>query len=362
MNKKISVYDNSISARIYISYIAEQAGGFACIGRDGKLYIKTIGSETQELPLKYFAKFAWGDNFKISRVLYEDGVQLFESGDKTNNTLYINQENMYIVDQEQIDNIYNQINELEVYSFEGDSIIDPALDIGDMLIIDGKKVIYQGSNQYVGKFKASISSKIQCKSKEESTTKTTSQTVINRRVQSLIDQENQKITQLVETTKQIEIDLNKQNIETNNNYQDIIKRLESYATQDDIITVSNSVETIQNRTEYAIQVSEDIKSNGVSKIKTTTGYTFDDEGLTVEKTGAETKTILNEKGLDIKDNTGSEEESLLFVGYDNKTGETIVKSKNMSVNKYLVIGKYSRMEDFNDTDGNLGTGMFWIGG
>ena len=42
MNKVIAVYDNTVSARTYLSYIAEQAGGFAFIGRDGKLYIKSF--------------------------------------------------------------------------------------------------------------------------------------------------------------------------------------------------------------------------------------------------------------------------------------------------------------------------------
>ena len=42
MNKEIAVYDNTVSARTYLSYIAEQAGGFAFIGRDGKLYIKSF--------------------------------------------------------------------------------------------------------------------------------------------------------------------------------------------------------------------------------------------------------------------------------------------------------------------------------
>ena len=198
MSKQIAVYDNTVSARTYIGYIAEQAGGFACIGRNGKLYIRTIGESIAELPLSYFQNYSWGEKIKITRVRYEDGVQLFEIGDETGNTLYISQDNMYIVDQEQINNIYNQVKELEVYSFEGDSIIDPALDIGDLLLIDGKYVIYQGSSEYKGKFKASISSKIQCKAKEETTTRTTSQKTINRRVQSQIDQIDGTITQLVE--------------------------------------------------------------------------------------------------------------------------------------------------------------------
>lgn len=204
MNKEISVYDNTVSARTYISYIAEQAGGFACIGRDGKLYIKQIGQDIAELPLRYFENFEWGEKIKISRIRYEDGIQLFEPGDTTGNTIYINQENMYIVDEEQIDNIYNIYKDFEVYSFEGSSIIDPALDIGDLLLVDGKYLIYQGSGQFGGKFKANISSKIQCKAREETMSRTPSQKVINRRVQSEINQADAKITQLVQETTEHE--------------------------------------------------------------------------------------------------------------------------------------------------------------
>lgn len=193
-----------MSARTYVSYIAEQSGGFACIGRDGKLHIRTIGESIVELPLEYFQNFKWGEKFKISRVRYEDGIQLFEKGNETENTVYINQDNMYIVEQEQIDNIYNLIKDLEVYSFEGDSIIDPALDVGDVLLIDGKYVIYQGSSEYKGKFKASISSKIKSKEQEETTIRTPSQKTINRRVQSRIDQAEGTITQLTQETSEHE--------------------------------------------------------------------------------------------------------------------------------------------------------------
>lgn len=202
MNEKMYVYDNTISARTYISYIAEQAGGFALIGRDGKLYIRTIGESSAELPLKYFQDYKWGEKFKVSRIRYEDGIQVFEKGDETNNTVYINQENMYISKQEQIDSIYDNLNNLEVYSFEGNSIIDPALDIGDILIIDDKKAIYQGSSQYGGKFKANISSKIQGKAKEVTTVRVPSQKTINRRVESRINESEGNITQLVEETSE----------------------------------------------------------------------------------------------------------------------------------------------------------------
>ena len=194
------MYDNTVSARTYLSYIAEQAGGIAVIGRDGKLYIKTIGESSVTLPLKLFKTFKWGEKFKITRVRYDDGIQLFEKGDTTGNTVYISQDNMYIVDQDQINNIYNTLKGLEFYSFEGESIIDPALDTGDIVVIDGKSVIYQGSMQFSGRWIANIESKIQCKAKEETTTRTPSQRTINRRVESNINQIDGKITQLTEET------------------------------------------------------------------------------------------------------------------------------------------------------------------
>lgn len=199
MNKEIAVYDNTVSARTYLSYISEQAGGFAFIGRNGKLYIRSLGQDMANIALKLFQNFEWGEKYKITRVRFDDGIRVFEKGNTTGNTLYINPDNMFIVDQEQIDNIYEQVKDLELYSFKGDSIIDPAIDIGDILVIDGKQVLYQGSSQFSGRWKASISSEIKSKARQETTTvKKPSQKTINRRVQSSIDQVNGKIEQLIE--------------------------------------------------------------------------------------------------------------------------------------------------------------------
>ena len=201
-DKQISVYDNTVSARTYLSYIAEQAGGFAVIGRDGKLYIRTFGQDTVNIDINLFKDYKWGDKFKVSKVSYEDGVQDYKFGDNTADTIYINQNNMYIVDSDQVEKIYNQIKDFEVYSFEGETIIDPAYDIGDILIIDGKKVLFQGGLEYAGKFKANIKSKIQAKTEQESMqTKQTNSNKI-RRVQSELNQIDGKITQLAQETSE----------------------------------------------------------------------------------------------------------------------------------------------------------------
>ena len=145
-------------------------------------------------------EYKWGEKYTVSKVSYENGVESFKFGNDTGNNLWINQENMYIVDEEQVENIYNQVNGLIAYSFEGKTIIDPALDVGDKIIIDGKPIIYQGEADFQTRFIAEISSKIAIKQKQETTTKETSQKVINRRVQSRIDEAEGKITQLVEET------------------------------------------------------------------------------------------------------------------------------------------------------------------
>lgn len=561
------MYDNTVSARTYLSYIAEQAGGIAVIGRDGKLYIKTIGESSATLPLKLFKTFKWGEKFKITRVRYDDGTQLFEKGDTTGNTVYISQDNMYIVDQEQINNIYNAIKDLEFYSFEGESIIDPALDTGDIVVIDGKNVIYQGSMQFSGRWIANIESKIQCKAKEETTRRIPSQKTINRRVESNINQIDGKITRLTEETtensqkitkteqdvnglttkvsslekttvnkvqvqyalgdtlttpptagwsetapewqagkymwqktvttysdgstkeskatciqgakgetgasgtdgkngtngkdgkdgvdgkdgekgdtgatgkgiksiqdqyylstsnttqtggawkntqdawksgkyiwtrshitwsddtttdttpilaeslntanenavlaqektaeQKIEIDSIKQTVSQTqttvaNNYTEIKQKFGDYAPKSDVITLQNSVEKIQTDTYTKTEINTKLTDGSVTKVTTTCG-TFDENGLTIEKTNAKTKGNFNEKGMKVVDATGSSEEILLFAGYDEETDETIVKSKNMTVEKYLTIGANCRFEDYvNPVLGGKGTGAFTL--
>lgn len=201
-NKQITTYDNQITAREYISYIAESAGGFACIGRDGKLYFKDLYQNETEIPIEMLGEYKWGEEHQITKISYEDGIRSLKFGNDTGNNIWINQENMYIVDENQIENIYNKLNGIIINSFEGKTVIDPAIDIGDKIIIDGKAIIYQGEENLQGRFIADIISKIEIKQKEETTVKEQSQKIINRIIKSSIDEANGKITQLVKESSE----------------------------------------------------------------------------------------------------------------------------------------------------------------
>lgn len=185
---EIFVWDNTIIAREYISYIAEQAGAFARIGRDGKLYFRKIGEDVVELDKRFLKDMKWGDYFKISRIAYEDGVQDYKKGTVIDSTVWIDQDNMYITKQEQIDNIYDYYKNFECFSFEGSTIIDPAIDVGDIIVIDNKRIIYQGELSYTGKFKASIKSNVKNKTKQETSTKTKSEKARIRRIESKMNE------------------------------------------------------------------------------------------------------------------------------------------------------------------------------
>lgn len=243
-DKQISVYDNTVSARICLGYIAEQAEGIAIIGRDGKLYIRQIGQDVINFNIDLFKDYKWGDKFKVSKVSYEDGIQDYKFGDETADTIFIDQNNMYIVDSEQVENIYNQIKDFELYSFEGETIIDPAYDIGDILVIDGKQVLYQGELEYAGKFKANIKSKIQAKTEQESMQTKENTTTKVKRVESRIDQAEWKITQLTQETTETSEKLTQveQNVDELSSKVSNIQDLTQTTSGNKTITLANCAE------------------------------------------------------------------------------------------------------------------------
>lgn len=201
---EISVYDNTVKARTYLSYIAEQAGGIAHIGRDGKLYIKTLEITKDEnnnvinIPFIKFKEYKFSKQaFKCTRIKFEDGKRNFVFGTEEKNTIYINPNNMFIVSEEQVQKIFNKLNGLELYGFTGTTIIDPAIDVGDIVFVNNKPIIYQGTWQYLGKNKVNIKSEINPEEKSEAMTTKLSNKTILRRVESQIDQAEGKIQTLV---------------------------------------------------------------------------------------------------------------------------------------------------------------------
>lgn len=133
-------YDNTITARVHISYIAEKSGCIATIGRDGKLYFIDILKENNnaiEIPENILnQKLTTEDNYKISKVIYDSGTLLYESGDDTADKLFVNSANLYLYTQDDINRIYNKLRDFEIYSIDTSNIIgNPSIDPWDFIKI-----------------------------------------------------------------------------------------------------------------------------------------------------------------------------------------------------------------------------------
>lgn len=148
-DEEIGVYDNTIKARTYITYFAEQSGAIATFDRDGDLiFVYLSDLVTQTLPLHFVEKYEDGDNYKISRVVYEDAVRKYETGEDTNDTLFLNSANPYISSIEQVEAIAEKVLGFEISSYKTGKIIgNPAIDSYDLIsITDGDKTFVTLAN------------------------------------------------------------------------------------------------------------------------------------------------------------------------------------------------------------------------
>ena len=116
---------------------------------------------------------------------------------------------------------------------------------------------------------------------------------------------------------------------------------------DEVASIRSSVEAKMTEDQVAIKISEEL-SNGIDKVSTTTGFTFDNEGLSISKSGSQMETKITEDGMTVyRDNTA--------VLVANNEG---VNAEDLHATTYLIIGETSRFEDTSSGR----TACFWIGG
>ena len=125
------------------------------------------------------------------------------------------------------------------------------------------------------------------------------------------------------------------------------------STEASINSVNANIETLTNEvstkmTSEAVEIQiQTAMANGTTKVVTETGFTFDSEGMTIEKAGSEMKTQITEDGMTVYQN----EEAMLTA---NNQG---VDARNLHATTYLIVGGRSRFENYGDNR----TGCFWIG-
>ena len=140
---EIGIYDSTITARIYIADIAEQAGAIATINRSGELiFIYLNNLTTKTIPLDIIEKYTIGTEYTIGKVEFETAITKFTAG-SSDDYLYLDSSNPYISNQTQINNIYTLVNGFSINSLSTGRIIgNPSIDCYDLISITDNDSIY----------------------------------------------------------------------------------------------------------------------------------------------------------------------------------------------------------------------------
>lgn len=111
------------------------------------------------------------------------------------------------------------------------------------------------------------------------------------------------------------------------------------------IIKENQTSFTQTAEDISLRISS-IEDDGVKRVNTGTGFTFNEEGLRINKDNSGIENLIDNTGMYVKQD-GTEVLSV------NERG---VKAKDLHAVTYLWIGSHSRFEDY---EGNR-TGCFWI--
>ena len=144
----------------------------------------------------------------------------------------------------------------------------------------------------------------------------------------------------------LRINVNSINATVQSQQQQINESVDSLNSDIDSLTTEIASARLESQ-QAILEFKQEIEQDGIDKVTTSTGFTFNEEGMTVEKSGREMKTTITEDGMTVY-RSG---ESVLQA---NNEG---VKAKNLHANTYLIIGNNSRFEDYKYDR----TGCFWIG-
>lgn len=200
---------------------------------------------------------------------------------------------------------------------------------------------------YNGVLIQKFDSEISLEAKQENVTNINNPDVFKKWASTEIDNVKGEISMTTGKVDSLELTTNEQ-------IQQIQEQFDGYTPINTTVELEKSIEQIQTDTYTKIQIDTKLTDGSVTKLKSTL-VTTDDTGTTWDKNDSNVKTNVDADGLEIIDKTGSSNEVLLEAKYDSVLGETIVRAKRITVEKYLVVGTHSRFEDYSN-----GTGCFYL--
>lgn len=146
----------------------------------------------------------------------------------------------------------------------------------------------------------------------------------------------------------------------NNAIDDINKKFDDYAPKTTITEIKKEVSTALTDSAFSITAVNEIKENGVSKLKTDKGFTFNDAGLTIDSSDSKTRFNADTDAIVVVDKSNNNE--LLFAGYDENLKRSVLRVDNIEVDRYFSISNSFRQEVIEDETHGKGLAFFYVGG
>ena len=241
-NKIIYSYDNTLTGKKYIQYLAELFGGNAKIERDGSCSIIPLNNyfdSEHQIVIEALTskKFEVGDTYILSRVCYDNGLNKWYGGgniisvdelptedidinshyylttdmkyykydndewiesNEIKNTLYLRTDNLFITSDFEVNAIYNAVKDFSITNINCENRMDLSLDAWDIVkyITDKGEyyTFYDNTINYNGVTMGTVKVNIPLKTQEETTNIITSSNDAKiRRIKTTINEQENSI-------------------------------------------------------------------------------------------------------------------------------------------------------------------------
>ena len=352
------------SVRSFIEAICELTGTICYINQSNQLVLKKIAGDTvnETINRDRIFDFSQSESNTITGLVSATELGNNLSVGSTDGYQYIIRENPFLTNDQDLcivclNNLLTSINGFVFNPYELNWRGSPDLEAGDRVKIQKKdgtylETLYLGEElTYNGGL---ISNANWAYIQEEEPSNPSNLGDILKQTYARVDKVNKQIDIVVAGKDEIEDKIAKLQLTTDgisatvsSNKTETDERFNS--VNDNLNALAKSVSATMTQDQINILIQQQL-ANNVDSVTTATGFTFNADGLTIEKSGNEMKTQIDEDGMTIfKDN-----QEVLTV---NNTG---VDAYNLKATTYLIIGNETRFEKFNHKTRGTGVGCFWL--
>ena len=358
-------FDGTETIREALNAVAEATQTIYYINRDLELTFKRLdlnGAAVATISKDKYISLESKTNRRLATICHatELGDNVSASTTETGSTQYVRDNPFWDFREDVgtlVDNALAAVGGLTINQYSCKWRGDFTLEIGDKIALvtkDNETVITyltDDSISYNG-FLIEQSAWIYTDNEEESASNPTNLGEILKQTYARVDKANKQIDLVSSESAAngsaiaaLQLNMDAISASVRNIEQDLSDTVEN--VNGNIATLTQSVNAKMSAEDVQIQIQSELE-NGVDKVVTTTGFTFNDDGLTVRKSGSEMSTQITEDGMTVTRDYAE------VLRADNEG----VKAEDLHATTYLIIGNNSRFEDY----GSNRTACFYIGG